>query len=118
MLRFVESTDRLYHDEYEWRCYCDGEVRIEWELSQALYDTDDPIDTSSPITSHWYVSCNNGHVLLRSHELADDETDNADPPTTQEIVEQLASPEDVAAWRARGPENERRLAEARAKWSA
>ena len=85
-----------------WLCRCDAEVSVTWTASCSLYDSDDPIIAADAITDRWQVECHAGHVLLLCHEWAgvDESGDTFPAPTTAQIVERLASPEDVAAWRA------------------
>ena len=85
----------------EWLCRCGEEISVVWRANCSLYDNDDPIKPEDANSDWWHVECHGGHVLLLCHELADDESgDTFPPPTTSDIVERLASAEDVAAWRA------------------
>lgn len=102
-LRWVEAEDTWMNTRgfMEWRCHCDAQVGVEWSASCSLYDTDESIEPGDANASWWKVVCHNGHVLLLAHEVAEDESaDTFEAPTTALIVERLASPEDVAAWRA------------------
>jgi hypothetical protein len=86
-----------------WLCYCDAEVRVDWRASCDLYDTDEAIQPDDAVADSWQVECHNGHVLLTCQEVAEDEGvdcfDCFDPPTTGQLVQRLASAEDVAAWK-------------------
>lgn len=102
LLRWDEAPEDWMrkHGFMEWLCRCGAEVRVEWATSDALYDDpDEPITPAGPITSSWSLTCLNGHTLLVCAELADDESaDTFEPPTVRQIVERLASEEDIAAW--------------------
>ncbi len=85
----------------EWTCYCDAAVRVIWEATCPLLDTDEPITADSAVASMWRLECEAGHVLMDGSELADNSVaDEHTPPTTSEIVRRLALPADIEAWRA------------------
>lgn len=97
LLRWVEHE--YMKGQMEWRCHCDDQVSLVWTCYHDLYDTVHPIGPEDSVSRWWSLECQNGHVLLRSHELADGSDDDAaEAPTVQQIAERLATPEDVAAW--------------------
>lgn len=85
----------------EWQCFCGAELRVDWSVSQLLYDTHEAITPESPNTSSWELVCVQGHTLLVCHEMGDDQgADTYEAPTTDDIAQRLATVDDLAAWRA------------------
>lgn len=105
LLRWAEAPEKWMreHSFMAWLCHCGAEVSVVWSNACPLLDVDndEAISEALATSASWQIECHDGHVLLLCHELADDQcADTFAAPTTREVVERLASPEDVAAWAA------------------
>jgi len=99
LLHWAEVEDWPGRTRMEWVCRCGAEVSVIWHAACSLYDTDETIEAKDANSAWWKVECHQGHVLLLSHELSDDQSADTYPaPTTHEIVQRLGSPADVANW--------------------